>query len=123
MKIKWILTLPLILIMLLVLIGGQQALVSETSGEIPTNNFVRGSANELLIKESETIEAIEQIGPDGKTEVKNALITKYIPVDSNAYIVASGQYPTDGQITKVVDVTFIDEGFDNKRQENQSCWE
>lgn len=64
----------------------------------------------MLKLKSENKQAISIISPDGKEEVKNAIVKEYTPVDSNTYLEANGKKPLESgeELVKVVDVTFID---------------
>lgn len=89
------------------IIGFQQARASEaTVSEHDTNLVV---SNELLVKTSEAVKGIEIKSPDGKVEVKKAIVSEYVPVNSTAYLLATGRDPIENELLKVVDVTYLDE--------------
>ncbi|USB34602.1 hypothetical protein [Paenibacillus sp. YPG26] len=91
-----------------VVLGPQQASASGSVPKISKEDLELGSP--VLIKKSETPQTIRLVGPDGKIEIKNAIVREYHPADPNGYLKSSGQQPLDpgDELVKVVDVTFIE---------------
>lgn len=104
---KKALSLALCFIVLFSILGLQQVGASNTAITEPNNKVA--VSNDHLVKISESFKDIEVKKPDGTIEVKKALVTEYEPVDSNEYLLARGEYPLDKKVTKVVDVTYVDE--------------
>ncbi len=101
------LSVALSLVLLLTIVGFQQARAAEATVDEQETNVV--VPDELLIKTSEGVKGIEIKTPDGKVEVKRAIVTEYVPVNSTAYLLATGQDPIENKLIKVVDVTYLDE--------------
>lgn len=97
------------LVLFLTIIGYQQANASEVEVTVDDQKTSLVKSDELLIKTSEGVKGIEIKTPDGKVEVKRAIVTEYVPVNSTAYLLATGQDPIENDLIKVVDVTYLDE--------------
>ncbi|CAI6074664.1 hypothetical protein PAECIP112173_02338 [Paenibacillus sp. JJ-100] len=108
-KARKILSVGLSLVLFLTIVGFQQAKASEVeiTPDDQRTNLVE--SDEFLIKTSEGIKGIEVKTPDGKIEVKRAIVTEYVPVNSSAYLLATGQDPIENDLVKVIDVTYLDE--------------
>lgn len=59
-------------------------------------------SSDYLVKISESVKELEARKSDGTIEVKQALVTEYLPKNSNEYLLARGRYSLDKTITKVV---------------------
>ncbi|MDN4603316.1 hypothetical protein P5G61_18905 [Paenibacillus sp. F6_3S_P_1C] len=106
-KARRFLSVALSLVLLLTIVGCQKAVASKVTVNEHDTNLL--ASNELLIKTSEVVKEIEIKSPEGKVEVKKALVSEYVPVNSSAYLLATGQDPLEQEIVKVVDVTYLDE--------------